>query len=92
MERLPILTERNIPQSTAILELIARPPSLYVEVDVVEWKALSSAERRQLVKEVGEVADASGYTGVQFRDTNGSSVAQWLRSQGVWLANAAFSN
>ncbi len=86
---LPILTEQSIPQSTAIRELIARPPSLYVEVDAVEWKTMSSAERRQLVKEVGEVAKASGYTGVQFRDTDGSSVAQWLRSQGVWLANAA---
>lgn len=90
VEPLPLLTEQQMPQNAAIRELMARPPSLFVEVDGTRWKQLSRGERGQLVKEVGEIAAASGYTGVQFRDTHGSSVAQWLQSQGVWLANTGF--
>ena len=75
-------------QSVAIRELMARPPSLFIEVDSQAWSAMSAADRRRLVKEVGEMAKASGYTGVQFRDSTGISVAQWLLTQGVWLASS----
>jgi hypothetical protein len=88
-ERLPVITEQEMPQSAAIRELMARPPSLFIEVDSQTWNAMSAADRRQLVKEVGEVAEASGYTGVQFRDSTGISVAQWLLTQGVWLASSS---
>jgi hypothetical protein len=89
---LPILTQQSMPQSAAIQQLTARPPSLFIEVGRAEWKSMPSIERRQLVKEIGVVAEASGYTGVQLRDTDGNSVAQWLKSQGVWLASAAITN
>lgn len=91
-EPLPLLTKQQMPQNGAIRELVARPPSLFVEVDGAEWMAMSRGDRRQLVKEIGGIAAASGYTGVQFRDTYGSSVAQWLDRQGVWLASATDSN
>jgi hypothetical protein len=85
----PTLTEQEMPQSVAIRELMARPPSLFIEVDANAWNSMSPTDRHRLVQEAGQVAEASGYTGVQFRNSEGSSVAQWLQAQGVWLAGAA---
>lgn len=86
---LPILTQEQIPESEAIRAVAARPPSLFVELDARAWNRMSDAERRQLIADVGQVAQASGYTGALFREADGSSRAQWLKQRGVLLAPSA---
>jgi len=88
---LPVLTMPDLPLSTAIEALDARPPSLYVVVDKQNWNAMPSEQRLQWVEAVGQTAAAAGYTGVNFRTSDGASVAQWLKRKGSQLLTSSES-
>ncbi len=63
----------------------ARPPSLFVTLHPDRWRELSPAERRDLVTQIGRIANGVGYSGAHVRTDGGPSVGQWLRKTGVQL-------
>jgi hypothetical protein len=85
----PVLTQQELVYSPAIRQVIARPPSLYVVVNVSEWNQLPPERREELVREIGATAEAAGYTGAQFRTEKGASVASWSPARGVSLIRDA---
>jgi hypothetical protein len=88
-EPLAVLTLPDLPQTGAIQEVNARPPSLYVVVDSDGWRAMPSEQRTQWIEEVGQAASAAGYTGVNVRTGEGASVAQWLKQKGARLLTSS---
>jgi hypothetical protein len=84
-EPLPILTLPDLPQSAAIQQVDAKPPSLYIVVNTESWRAIPREQRLKWVDEIGQAAAAAGYTGANIRTAEGSSVAQWLKQTGPRL-------
>jgi len=77
------LTLTDLPRSVAIHRVVARPPSLYLDVDAGSWDRLTPGERVDLVERVGAAARAAGYTGALFRTAGGAGVAQWMKTGGA---------
>jgi len=84
--RLGMAEFQHIP---AVLDVKARPPSLFVRVKASKWSALPTEEKTQLVEELGRIAGESGYHGVQIKSSDGANVGQWLRKTGVRLMAAS---
>lgn len=82
---LPRLKLEQFSHVEAVHRITARPPSLYVILHPDRWRELTPAERRELVTEVGRVAEGAGYSGAHLRISGGASVGQWLRKGGVKL-------
>jgi hypothetical protein len=83
VEPLTVLTLRDLPRSEAVVAVTARPPSLFVQVDGQSWSRLNSTEQVDLVERTGAAAQSAGYSGVLFRTTAGTSVAQWMSASGA---------
>ena len=84
-DRLPVLTLEQFAHLEAVQRIRARPPSLFVTVRPDRWHQLSPAERRDLVTEIGRIANGVEYSGVHVRTTGGPSVGQWLKKTGVQI-------
>jgi len=82
---LPKLTVSEVSPRAEIRQVVAKPPSLFVELDSQGWSALSKPERLALVEDVGKTAMAAGYSGAQFKLENGRTAAQWFRDRGSEL-------
>lgn len=80
---LPELTQQDLAPSPAIQRVIARPPSLYLEMDRARWNKMAPHEREELVRQIGQTADDAGYSGVQLRLPDGTTLAQWSKGRGV---------
>jgi hypothetical protein len=83
VEPLPVLTLGDLPRSGALRGVVARPPSLFVDVHQRTWGRLSPEQRLSLVEEVGAKAEAAGYSGALFRTSQGLSVAEWMSTTGA---------
>jgi hypothetical protein len=84
-EPLPVLTLPDLPQSAAIQQVDAKPPSLYIIVNDRSWKAIPREQRLQWIEQIGQVASDAGYTGANIRTSEGLSVGQWLKLKGARL-------
>lgn len=84
-KKIPTLKQHEMPASPAFLEMTARPPSLFVQVQGGVWSEMTDRERTEFVQAFADRADAAGYTGAQFRSTEGHTVAQWLSETGIRL-------
>jgi hypothetical protein len=82
---LPVLQSQDLPAHEAIDGISARPPSLYVDLDVKAWNGLSRGQRLELIDEIGSVAAGAGYTGAQFRVAERGTVGRWLEHRGAEL-------
>jgi hypothetical protein len=82
---LPVLGTEDFPRADGFVDVVARPPSLYVTVDGDVWSGLAGDERRRLVSTISGVLLTSGYTGVLLKTEAGRPVAQWLALNGVTL-------
>lgn len=80
-----MLTVNDISPKSEIRHVVAKPPSLFVELDSHGWRALSGQERLALVDDVGRTAAAAGYNGVHFKLESGKTAAQWLKEHGSRL-------
>lgn len=76
------LTLNDISPRSEIRHVVAKPPSLFVELDSREWHTLSKQEQLDLVDDVGRTAAAAGYNGAHFKLENGKPAAQWLKERG----------
>jgi len=81
------LTLNDVSPRSEIRYVVAKPPSLFVELDSREWHTLSEQERLSLVDDVGRTAAAAGYNGAHFKLENGKTAAQWLKKRGSQLVN-----
>lgn len=88
---LPELTAPELPPFEAVLEVDARPPSLFIVVSGKRWNGMASDRRLQWVEQIGETASASGYTGIHVRTDRGTPVAQWLKEKGARLVKTSAS-
>jgi hypothetical protein len=77
--------DRSSFAATCIRDVVSRPPSLFVQVDKDLWNVLPKPERVALVEQIGQKADAAGYTGAALRTAQGTIVGQWLKSSGARL-------
>jgi hypothetical protein len=73
---------RSTPQ---IVQIVSRPPSLFVVLEDKAWRGMSDSQRLELVESVGRRLSAVGYTGAHFSSSAGRTVAQWLRKTGAQL-------
>jgi hypothetical protein len=80
-----VLQPHDLPTHEAIDGISARPPSLYVDLDVEAWNGLSRGQRLELIEEIGSVAAGAGYTGAQFRVAERGTVGRWLERRGAEL-------
>jgi hypothetical protein len=88
---LPELSVPELPSLEAVLEVDARPPSLYVVVSANRWNGMAADRRLQWVEQIGQTASASGYTGIHVRTDEGAAVAQWLKEKGARLVKTSGS-
>jgi len=79
------LTLDDISPKTEIRYVVAKPPSLFVELNSYAWRELSDPQRLALIDEVGKTAAAAGYNGAHFKLENGESAGQWLKENGSRL-------
>jgi hypothetical protein len=84
-QSLPPLSVDDFGHVSGIIELTARPPSLFVELDTGFWDELSSDQRRLMIQRIGTTARKAGYRGVHCTDGQGEPLAQWLRDGGAQL-------
>jgi hypothetical protein len=88
---IPELTGQDLAFSPAILEVIARPPSLFLVVDGGQWNRMTEHQRAELVRQIGETVEAAGYSGAQLRLDDGTTLAQWSETRGVKLVPRGLS-
>jgi hypothetical protein len=81
----PVLSADDLPRIDGLLDVEARPPSLYVTVDAQVWSGLAVEERRHLVGTISSALLPSGYSGALLRTAEGRPVARWLAQTGVTL-------
>jgi len=77
--------DRSSFDAASIREVVSRPPSLFIQVDADMWNVLPKAERVALIEQIGQKADAAGYTGAALRTQKGPIVGQWLKASGARL-------
>jgi hypothetical protein len=82
---IPELGDQDLAFSPAIRQVIARPPSLYLVMDGAKWEGMPQHQREELVRQIGETAGGAGYSGVQLRLDDGTTLAQWSETRGVKL-------
>ena len=80
---LPGLALSDFAGQHEITGVVARPPSLYVTVDAQSWTRMGLLERQQLIEAIGAKLAAAGYVGAHVTDSDGNSVARWLKDTGV---------
>jgi hypothetical protein len=68
-----------------VLTVMARPPSLFVTVSGPRWRDMAEIEHRQLIEEVGRVAESAGYSGAHFRMSDGGAAGVWLQKTGTQI-------
>jgi len=81
------LTVSDVSPRSEIRHVVAKPPSLYVELNASSWRALDGQQRLELMDDVGRTAAAAGYNGAHFTLENGATAGQWLKEQGSRLAD-----
>ncbi len=69
-----------------ITRVVARPPSLYVTVDAESWGRMGLLERQQMIEAIGAKLTQAGYVGAHVTDSEGNSVARWLKDTGVRIS------
>lgn len=80
-----ILTLSDVSPRSEIRYVVAKPPSLFVELDSRAWRALSGPERLALIEDVGRTAAAAGYNGAHFKLESGKVAGHWLKEHGSRL-------
>jgi hypothetical protein len=86
----PVVLERaEFRHVPGVMKIEARPPSLFVTVDPVDWRGMSVEQQSALLDEVGKVAAAAGYVGADVRDTDGIVVGRWFSERGSQLVSAS---
>jgi hypothetical protein len=79
------LTVEDFQAIAPVVAVEARPPSLYVIVDGALWQNMGESERIGVVAAVGEIVEASRYTGALLRDRDGRTLGEWLLDTGSRL-------
>jgi hypothetical protein len=79
------LSVNDVSHASEIRYVLAKPPSLFVELDSHAWRALSKTERLGLIDDVGKTASAAGYNGAHFKLENGKTAGRWLKQGGSRL-------
>lgn len=82
------LSRADFISSAPIVELVARPPSLYVTLDAKTWASYDAAHKRRLVEDMGSVLLTNGYWGLLLRTPDGRPVARWLVNGGSRLVES----
>lgn len=69
---------------TSVLEVVARPPSLYVTLDAATWGSADPATRDALLSKVVSVPLVDDdYRGALIKTSDGRPVAVWTRGGGI---------
>jgi hypothetical protein len=79
------LTKADFPQAAVFLDVTAKPPSVFIEVDGAAWREMDERRRIALVEMTGEVLESGGYSGALLRTERGRPLAQWMKSGGAIL-------
>lgn len=66
-----------------VVDIRARPPSLFVRLDASAWRSLGDDARQRLLERLAGEAERAGYQGLHVTTTSGRSVGEWLRKTGV---------
>jgi hypothetical protein len=85
----PRVSLSSLEDTDVVLAIVARPPSLYVDVDGAAWDALTHVQKRRRIEQVADVVSPVGFDGVLLRDESGRPVAQWIRGRGVGLLGSS---
>jgi hypothetical protein len=82
----PELTMSDFSHIGEVRAVRASPPSLYVDLDLASWEAMSTPERQSVLEAIGIVANQAGYLGVQAWTTDNVPAGRWLKQRGTHLA------
>ena len=91
LQGVPMMNRVEIPEVTiadfsgmnGVTKIMARPPSVYVEVDSYAWGQMAHKDRVSLVESIGHKIEGMGYVGAHIMGDNGKTVAQWLQKTGT---------
>lgn len=84
-----LLARKDFAAAAPILEVVARPPSVYVDVDEALWERLDDDRKLHLVGDMGSVLLSHGYWGLFVRTPSGRSLASWRDDGGARLVKPA---
>lgn len=90
---IPGLRDRPIDQLTledfagiaAVESVTARPPSIFITVDLGTWNRLSEEQKLQVVRAIGGRLTPTPYSGAIIYTSDEVAVASWLRAKGSRL-------
>jgi hypothetical protein len=81
----PTISLADLNGSGIFTRVEAKPPSLFIEVDMAMWDELDAEARLTLVEMTGHVLAENGYSGALLRTARGRPLAQWLEKRGAVL-------
>jgi hypothetical protein len=85
----PELTLERFRGIEAIRSIEAKRPSVFVTLDAGAWSRMPRGDRRNVMDEIGHVAERAGYSGAQVWTTDGKTVGRWLKRTGIRLTDGA---
>ena len=69
---------------SSVLEVVARPPSLFVTLDASSWESADTAARDSMLAELVSVPLVDDdYRGALIKTSDGRPVAAWIRGAGI---------
>ncbi|ANM30142.1 hypothetical protein ABI59_11990 [Acidobacteria bacterium Mor1] len=91
LQGVPMMNRVEIPEVTiadfsgmnGVTQIMARPPSVYVQVDSYAWGQMAHKDRVTLVESIGHKIEGMGYVGAHIQGDNGRTLAQWLQKTGT---------
>ena len=84
LDRGPHLIRSRDFTESSVLEVMARPPSLFVTVDASSWEAAGAAVRESMLAELISVPLVDDdYRGALITTSDGRPVAVWIRGDGI---------
>lgn len=84
---LPTLTSSEFGELSVVLRVDPTPPYVDVSVDAPAWNSMAASARLNLIRDIGRVAQRSGYVGAQVRSDDGIAVGNWSKSQGAQVTS-----
>lgn len=81
----PALTQRDFPNASSLVDVVARPPALYATVDGKAWSGYDAPQKRHFVDGLGNVLLSNGYWGLLLKTPDGQLVGEWLENGGTRL-------
>jgi len=80
-----VLQRAELLHIPGVMRVDARPPSVFVTIDAIDWNNMTPEEQIGVVEQIGIVASETGYVGADIRGDDGVVLGRWFKERGAEL-------